>query len=44
MVAHVVLITWGYAAGDLLATPATVWNLTATTRACCSRPPAPSAW
>ena len=28
MVAHVVLITWGYAAGDLLATPATAWSLT----------------
>jgi predicted ferric reductase len=28
MVAHVVLITWGYAAGDLLATPATAWHLT----------------
>ena len=29
MLAHVVLITWGYAAGDLLATPVTAWNLTA---------------
>ena len=28
MLAHVVLITWGYAAGDLLATPVTAWNLT----------------
>jgi predicted ferric reductase len=28
MVAHVVLITWGYAAGDLLATPVTAWHLT----------------
>ena len=28
MVAHVVLITWGYAAGDLLATPVTAWRLT----------------
>ena len=28
MVAHVVLITWGYAAGDPLATPATAWTLT----------------
>ena len=28
MVAHVVLITWGYAAGSLLASPATLWDLT----------------
>src|SRR3954453_8116551 len=28
MLAHVVLITIGYAAGDLLSTPATFWNLT----------------
>jgi predicted ferric reductase len=28
MVAHVVLITWGYAAGNVAATPGTVWNLT----------------
>ena len=28
MVAHVVLITWGYAAGRLLQTPATLWHLT----------------
>lgn len=28
MVAHVVLITWGYAAGRLSATPGTLWNLT----------------
>jgi len=28
MVAHVVLITWGYAAGSLVDTPATLWNLT----------------
>ena len=28
MVAHVVLITWGYAAGELSATPATLWELT----------------
>lgn len=28
MVAHIVLITWGYAAGDLLRTPATLWGLT----------------
>jgi predicted ferric reductase len=27
MVAHVVLITWGYAAGDLASTPDTFWNL-----------------
>ncbi|MCF6376708.1 ferric reductase-like transmembrane domain-containing protein [Nocardioides KLBMP 9356] len=27
MVAHVVLITWGYAAGSLLASPATLWDL-----------------
>ena len=27
MVAHVVLITWGYAAGKALATPGTLWNL-----------------
>ena len=28
MVFHVVAITWGYAAGRLLATPTTLWNLT----------------
>jgi predicted ferric reductase len=28
MVAHVVLITWAYAAGSLSATPATLWDLT----------------
>ena len=28
MVAHVVLITWGYAIGDLLQVPQTFWNLT----------------
>ena len=28
MVAHVVLITWGYAAGELTRTPATLWDLT----------------
>ena len=28
MVGHVVLITWGYAAGDLGATPGTLWVLT----------------
>ena len=28
MVAHVVLITWGYAAGRLSATPGTLWDLT----------------
>jgi predicted ferric reductase len=28
MVAHVVLITWGYAAGELSRTPATLWDLT----------------
>jgi len=28
MLAHVVLITWGYAAGQLSATPATLWELT----------------
>ena len=28
MVAHVVAITWGYAAGRLSATPGTFWNLT----------------
>ncbi|MBF4162785.1 ferric reductase-like transmembrane domain-containing protein [Nocardioides sp. CBS4Y-1] len=27
MVAHIVLISWGYAAGDLLATPGLVWYL-----------------
>ena len=27
MLAHVVLITWGYAAGKALATPGTLWNL-----------------
>ena len=27
MVAHIVLVTWGYAAGRLLATPATAWQL-----------------
>ncbi|SEO62129.1 ferredoxin reductase family protein [Trujillonella endophytica] len=28
MVAHVVTITWGYAAGELARTPATLWDLT----------------
>jgi predicted ferric reductase len=28
MLAHIVLITWGYAAGELSATPATLWDLT----------------
>ncbi|WP_026421159.1 ferredoxin reductase family protein [Actinokineospora inagensis] len=28
MLAHIVLITWGYAAGDLVRTPATFWELT----------------
>ena len=28
MLVHVVTITWGYAAGRLLATPATLWDLT----------------
>jgi predicted ferric reductase len=28
MLAHVVLITWAYAAGSLAGTPATLWNLT----------------
>src|SRR4051812_42200765 len=27
MVLHIVTITWGYAAGRLLATPGTLWNL-----------------
>ncbi len=27
MIAHIVLITWGYAAGSLLASPATLWDL-----------------
>src|SRR4029453_13733524 len=27
MLAHIVLITWGYAAGELSQTPATIWNL-----------------
>jgi predicted ferric reductase len=30
MVLHVVTIIWGYAAGDLLRTPATAWDLTTT--------------
>ena len=30
MIAHVGLITWGYAAGDLLATPGELWDLTLT--------------
>ena len=30
MLAHVGLITWGYAAGSLAATPGTLWNLTTT--------------
>ena len=30
MLAHIGLITWGYAAGDLAAVPATFWNLTVT--------------
>ncbi|MCW2845980.1 MAG: putative oxidoreductase [Nocardioides sp.] len=28
MLAHVVLVTWGYAGGSLLRTPATLWDLT----------------
>jgi predicted ferric reductase len=28
LLGHLVLITWGYAAGDLSATPATLWELT----------------
>ncbi|HYU86655.1 MAG TPA: ferredoxin reductase family protein [Kribbellaceae bacterium] len=28
MVAHIVLITWGYATGDLIATPGEFWDLT----------------
>ena len=28
MLAHIVLITWGYAAGELARTPATIWDLT----------------
>ena len=44
MLAHIVLITWGYAAGELGRTPATLWDLTSTTRACCWPRPAPSAW
>jgi len=28
LLAHLVLITWGYAAGELSATPATLWDLT----------------
>ena len=27
MLAHIVLITWGYAAGSVTATPATLWDL-----------------
>jgi predicted ferric reductase len=30
MLAHVVLITWGYAVGDLFQVPQTFWNLTVT--------------
>ncbi|HEY2224720.1 ferredoxin reductase family protein [Actinomycetospora sp.] len=30
MLAHIGLITWGYAAGDLLATPGELWDLTLT--------------
>src|SRR6478672_588515 len=30
MVLHVVTITWGYAAGNLISTPSTFWNLTTT--------------
>ena len=30
MLAHVALITWGYAAGSLLSTPGTLWDLTLT--------------
>jgi predicted ferric reductase len=30
MIAHVGLITWGYAAGDLAATPGELWDLTVT--------------
>ena len=28
MLAHIVTITWGYAAGELARTPATLWDLT----------------
>jgi predicted ferric reductase len=28
MLAHIVTVTWGYAAGKLLSTPATLWDLT----------------
>ncbi len=28
LIAHIVLITWGYAAGELRRTPATLWDLT----------------
>ncbi|CUR57154.1 putative oxidoreductase [metagenome] len=28
MLAHIVLVTWGYALGDILQTPATLWDLT----------------
>ncbi|WP_226367793.1 ferric reductase-like transmembrane domain-containing protein [Pseudonocardia sp. ICBG162] len=28
MLAHIGLVTWGYAAGDLFATPGTLWDLT----------------
>jgi DMSO/TMAO reductase YedYZ heme-binding membrane subunit len=28
MLVHIATITWGYAAGDLTATPGTLWNLT----------------
>ena len=30
MLAHIGLVTWGYAAGDLLATPGELWDLTLT--------------
>ena len=44
MVAHIVLITWGYAAADLGRTPATFWELVTATRACSWPWPAPPAW
>ena len=44
MVAHIVLITWGYAAGELGRTPATFWDLVTGYPACCWPWPAPPAW
>ena len=44
MLAHIVLITWGYAAGELAGRRRRCGTSPSTTRACCWPSPAPSAW